>query len=98
QEDQLRGEVYGLGKLAWYRKISGDTNPYATSWFIGAQFETGNAWYWIDDPALNDLRYAGLISLIGTTFAGPLSISYGLTEQGHDSLYLNLGIAHSFVD
>ena len=98
QEDQLRGEVFGLGKLAWYRKIAGATSPYATSWFIAAQFETGNAWYWTEDPGLDDLRYAGLVSLVGTTFVGPLSISYGRTEGGHDAFYLNLGIAHSFVE
>ena len=98
QEDQLRGEVFGLGKLAWYQKISGASSPYATSWFIGAQFEAGNAWYWSDDPGLDDLQYAGLVSLVGTTFLGPLSISYGRTEHGNDAFYLNLGLAHSFVE
>jgi len=97
-EDQLRGEVFGLGKLAWYRKISHATSPYATSWFIGAQFEAGNAWYWFENPRAEDLRFSGLLSLVGTTFAGPLSISYGRTNDGHDAIYLNLGITNPFVE
>jgi len=96
--DQLRGEVFGLGKLAWYTKISSATSPYSTSWFLGAQFEAGNAWYWFQDPGTDDLLYAGLVSLIGTTFVGPLSLSYGRTEHGHDAFYVTLGIIHAFVE
>ena len=90
-QDQLSGEVSGLGTVAYYRRLTRATSPYATSWYVGLQLEAGNAWYWSQNPGWDDLRYAGLISLVGTTFAGPLTISYGRTDLGNDALYISLG-------
>ena len=65
---------------------------------MGVQLEAGNAWYWLDDPSADDLRYAALFSLVGTTFAGPLALSYGRTDEGQDALYLSLGVLQHFVN
>jgi len=106
-EKQLRGNVFSLGKLAWYKRIAGGASPYATSWYIVAQLEAGNAWRWSPDPsldaeygkpALNDLLYSGLVAVVGTSFAGPFSLSYGRTRDGHDAVYLGLGVLRPFVD
>ena len=95
-QDQLSGEIAGLGTVAYYRRLTRATNPFATSWYVGLQLEAGNAWYWSQNPGLDDLYYTGLLSLVGTTFAGPLAISYGRTDLGNDALYISLGrLQHS---
>ncbi|MCB1184071.1 patatin-like phospholipase family protein [bacterium] len=97
-QDQISGEIYALSTAAYYRRLTRATSPYATSWYVGVQLEAGNAWYWLDDPSADDLRYAALFSLVGTTFAGPLALSYGRTDEGQDALYLSLGVLQHFVN
>jgi NTE family protein len=98
QEDQLSGEVFGLARASYYHRISGATSPYAPSWYVGLQVEAGNAWFWFENRGLDTVRFAGLVSLVGTTFAGPLSLAYGRTDDGHDTVYLSLGLINRFLD
>jgi len=96
--DELRGDQFSLGKLAWYTRLSPATSPYATTWYIGLQYEVGNTWYNENKFRWNDLEHAGLIALIGTTFVGPLSISYGRTAKGRDAYYVTLGVVANFLE
>ncbi|MFT5232464.1 MAG: NTE family protein [Candidatus Krumholzibacteriia bacterium] len=96
--DQLRGDDFGLGTLAWYTRLSSAASPYATTWHLAVQYETGNTWYNVENPALDSLEHAGLIGLVGTTFAGPFSIAYGRTAKGNDALYVTLGVFANFLE
>jgi NTE family protein len=97
-KDQLRGQAYGLGRLAWYHQFAGSPSPYSTSYYIGMQFEAGNTWYDPSHARWDDLRYSGLISLVAMTNLGPLAASYGRSEDGHDNYYLTLGTLKDFLD
>ena len=97
-EDQIRGEAFGLGRLAWYHQFAGSPSPYSTSWYFGAQFEAGNAWRDQGRARWDDLLYSGLVTLVATTPLGPLAVSYGHAEQGHNAVYLTLGAFREFVD
>jgi len=91
QQDQLRGNAYALGSVAWYHQLAGSPSPFSTSWFFAVMLEAGNTWMSIDDAAWDDLRYSAAVSFVGTTVLGPLGISYGRTQDGNDAFYLTLG-------
>jgi len=94
--DELRGEHFGLGKFAWYTRLSKATSPYATTWHIGLQYEVGNTWFNDEITSADNVIHAGVIALIGTTFAGPLTVAYGRTDRGRDAFYVMLGVFDSF--
>ena len=96
--DQLRGEAFGLAKVAWYHLFAGNTHPYSTSWYFGIQFETGNAWLDAASARWDDLRYSGLISVMATTLVGPVALSYGQAEGGQNSLYVTVGTLRSLLE
>lgn len=89
--DQFRGEAFGLAKMAWYHLFAGNKSPYSTSWYLGVQFETGNAWIDAQNARWDDLRYCGLISVMATTIVGPVALSYGQAEGGYNSVYFTVG-------
>jgi NTE family protein len=95
--DQLRGEAYGLAKIAWYHLFAGDMFPYSTSWYFGVQFEAGNAWLDATSARWDDLRYGGLVSLMATTIIGPVALSYGQAESGQNSLYFTVGTLRDWL-
>ncbi len=88
---QLRGQEYALGRLKWHHKIHGGASPFATSWYLLAQLEAGNAWYRAAGTSLRDLRYTGSVGVVVTTFLGPLTAAYGRSTDGHDTAYITLG-------
>jgi NTE family protein len=91
-QEQIRGDAYGLAKLTWYHLFLGHHSPYSTSLYFLLQGEAGNAW---PDPGMarwDDLRYNGLVSLVATTIIGPVALSYGQAEGGHQAFYVTIGI------
>jgi NTE family protein len=97
-KEQIRGDAFGLAKLTWYHQILGYPSPYSTSLFIMLQGEAGNAW---PDPGMarwDDLRYSGLVSLVATTVIGPVALSYGQAEGGHQAVYVTIGILRSSLE
>ncbi|MEE8525925.1 MAG: patatin-like phospholipase family protein [Thermoanaerobaculia bacterium] len=83
QEDELRGQYLGVGRLGYYYRLTGKI--YAGGWI-----EAGNVWQTSDEVG-EDL-FVAVTLLLGTeTLAGPLYLAYGIAEEGNSRLYLSLG-------
>ncbi len=98
QHSQLRGQRYALGQLRWYHQILGHPSPFSTSWYMMVQGEVGNAWYFPEDAGLRNLHYTGSVGIVATTVFGPLTIAYGRSNHGNDSVYVTLGILGGALD
>ena len=46
----------------------------------------------------DDLRYHGLVSLVAKTIIGPISLSYGQAEGGHQAFYVTIGILRASLE
>ena len=97
QQNQIRGQRYGLAQLSWYHKLVGQPSPFSTSWFLVIQGEAGNAWYHPEEARFDNLRYTGSIGLVGTTMFGPLTIAYGRADDGNDAAYVTLGVVRDKI-
>jgi len=97
EQNQIRGQRYGLAQVRWYHKLVGQPSPFSTSWFLVIQGEAGNAWYNAEEAGFDDLRYTGSIGLVGTTMFGPLTIAYGRADDGNDAAYITLGIVRDRI-
>ncbi len=97
QQNQIRGQRFGLAQLRWYHKIVGQPSPFSTSWYFVLQAEAGNAWYDAHEASFDHLRYSGSVGFVGTTMFGPLTIAYGRVDDGNDALYITLGIVRDSI-
>jgi NTE family protein len=89
--DSLIGTQYGIARLIGYRRISrGGTGLFEFPAYLGASFETGNAWATKEDVDWGDLKTAGSLFLAAETPFGPLYLAGGLSE-GDAAFYLILG-------
>ncbi len=95
---QLRGDAYGLGKIAYYHKMKGDMSPMTTTWYWFVQGEAGNTWDDQKEASLTDLIIAASLGIAGTTPMGPLALAYGRTEYGADTFYLTIGLLSGFMN
>lgn len=98
QRNQLRGQRYALGQLRWYHKLVGQPSPFSTSWYVVLQTEVGNAWYVPEEAGFDKLHYSGSIGLVGTTIFGPLTLAYGRSDDGNDSIYITLGVINGSLE
>ena len=89
--DQLRGQVYGLAGLGWQYRLGSPNSPYSTQWYTGLSLEVGNAWYDPDAAGIDDLLGSAAVMLGARTLLGPLVLSYARALDGNDALYLTLG-------
>lgn len=89
--DSVIGTQYGIARLIGYRRISrGGTGLFEFPAYLGASFETGNAWATKEDVDWGDLKTAGSLFLAAETPFGPLYLAGGLSE-GDAAFYLILG-------
>lgn len=89
--DSLIGTQYGIARLIGYRRISrGGTGLFEFPAYLGASFETGNAWATKQDVDWGRLKTAGSVFLAAETPFGPLYLAGGLSE-GDAAFYLILG-------
>ena len=89
--DSVIGTQYGIARLIGYRRISrGGTGLFEFPAYLGASFETGNAWATKEDVDWGNLKTAGSLFLAAETPFGPLYLAGGLSE-GDAAFYLILG-------
>jgi len=88
---ELTGDAFGVLRVGVSRPITGEVDLFGTRLHLAAWFETGNAWNRTGDASLDDLRYAGTISLWADTILGPVHLAQGWADTGDASLYITLG-------
>ncbi|MCP4648496.1 MAG: BamA/TamA family outer membrane protein [PVC group bacterium] len=92
EENQLRAQHSGLGRLIYFYTLGDDASGVARNIHLGAALEYGNVWDDFDDIAFNDSRLSGTVFVGMKTMLGPLYFGYGLAEGYSDGrLYLFLG-------
>jgi len=96
-QGQLRGDAYGLAKVAWYHRLHGYPSPFTSAVYFLLQGEVGNTWEDPSEARWDNLRFSGLVSLVTTTIVGPVSIAYGQGESGHHSFYVTIGTIRPFL-
>ena len=75
-----------------YKRLMKLPSLVGTGVYVGASFETGNAWMTSSDVRWDNLRYAGSLYLGADTLLGPLYFGWGRASGGFHSFYLALGL------
>jgi NTE family protein len=89
---QFWGNYSALGRVMVYRRLTRLPSLVGTGIYVGASFETGNAWLTSSDIRWDNLRYAGSLYLGADTLLGPLYFGWGRASGGFHSFYLALGL------
>jgi len=84
EEEELRGQYLGLGRLGYYYQI-------LNTWYLGGWAEAGNAWLASDEVSFDNLRYSGTVILAKDTMIGPLYVAWAMAEEGRNKFYFILG-------
>jgi len=88
QQDQLRGQQMGLGRLIAYWRAS---QSLLGSFYMGASLEAGNVWQVGQTASFNDIRTGGSVFIGYDTVLGPLYLALGNGSGGTTTLYFYLG-------
>lgn len=91
QEQELRGHEYAFGRVAYLRKVTDLRTLLGQSLYVGVSLEAGNMFDRIDGSAARGAILGSSIFFGGRTPLGPLLISFGHAEGGHQAAYLQLG-------
>ena len=91
KEGQLRGQLYGVARLGYYRRSGRLSSLTGRGIYVGGWAEAGNVWQTSREISVDDLHYSGTLAFGADTFFGPLYLAYGHADGGHDALYLSLG-------
>lgn len=91
--DELRGQNYGLIKLAYYHRVWGNLTSLIAGMpvYTGISLEAGNVWDDIDNADIDSMLIAGSVFIGADTPVGPLYMAAGHGEGGRASLYFFLG-------
>ena len=84
QDNELRGQYLGLGRLGYYYRLF-------KRWYFGGWAESGNVWQADEPIGWDNLRYSGTVILAKDTAIGPLYVAYALADGGRDKFYFILG-------
>jgi NTE family protein len=82
-EDALLASVMGVQEFG---------GPYLP-WFMGAGFETGNAWHSLGDANWNDLLRSWSLFAGVDTFLGPIQLAAAYNNEAEWGAYLNIGFS-----
>jgi len=89
---ELTGEAYAVSKLIYrYKLNSAEPLFFGVPVFAGASMELGNAWEFVEDARLSDLKFGASVYLAADTIMGPLYLAYGQSGSDRRSLYLFIG-------
>lgn len=91
QQQELRGHEYAYGRLAYLRKVTDLRTLVGQSLYAGLSVEAGNMFERMDGRAASGPILGSSIFFGGRTPLGPLLISLGYAEGGHQAAYLQLG-------
>lgn len=86
---QIAGPDAALASVFAYREFGGPYVPY----FVGAGFETGNAWQDIDDARWRNLLRSWSVFAGMDTFLGPIQLAGAYNNEDNWTAYLNIGFA-----
>ena len=87
----LRGDDVALLVAGVRHEIARLAPPLGGAVLLGLQSEFGATWAQADEPMVDDMLLGGAAYLGAETFLGPVYFGYGLTEGGHDELFLYVG-------
>lgn len=90
-DDRLLGEAVGLARVIYYRRFGAADKLFSAPLYLGASFETGNAWGNVEDACICDLLRAGSLFVGVDTYFGPMYLGYGRASSGADAVYLSFG-------
>ncbi|HEY0685651.1 MAG TPA: patatin-like phospholipase family protein [Steroidobacter sp.] len=91
QEQELRGHEYAYGRVGYLRKVTDLKTLLGQSLYAGMSIEAGNMFDRFDGSAGRGAILGASIFFGGRTPLGPLLISLGHAESGHQAAYLQLG-------
>jgi NTE family protein len=91
--NELRGQNYGLIKLAYYHRVRGSLTSVleGVPVYTGISIEAGNVWDDLNDADIDSMLAAGSVFVGADTPVGPLYLAAGYGEGGRASLYFYLG-------
>lgn len=91
QRNALTGGEMALGQIIYLREVAGYRTIGGLPIFLGGAIETGNVWDNREERDFDDMIVSGTLIAAVETPLGPLSIGYGVSDDGADSAYLSLG-------
>lgn len=90
--NQLSGQCTGLTRVIFYRNMGSlGLGSLRNQFYLGGSAEAGNAWRNREDISLDSLIYAGSVFVGLNTFLGPVYLTYGMAEGGHQAIGLYIG-------
>lgn len=92
QDDALRGQYFGVGRIGYAYQIAQLPALLGKGLYVAGIMEAGNVWQEGND-ILEELIYTWTAALGADTLFGALYLGYGVTDDGDDELYLSLGRA-----
>ena len=87
----MRGHTYGIAAARWIHSIRESPSIFPATWYVGLGVEAGNIWPDRSSARLDDLRYCLNVSLMVSTYLGPVVAAYGRAEDGKDAGYILIG-------
>jgi len=90
QPGELRGDFLGLARLGYYYRFADLPSTVGAGVYLGGWLEAGNVWQERSAVSFSDLRYTATLGFGADTFAGPVLLAWGQSEEG-GSLYLSVG-------
>jgi NTE family protein len=92
QAQEISGPTAVLGRAVYTHPLSSiGLERKVFTWYGGASAELGNVFADIDQVTWDDLKPSGSLFVGVDTLFGPLYVGYGLTEGGHQNLFIVLG-------
>jgi NTE family protein len=91
QFEELRGHEYAYGRAAYLRKITDLQTVLGQALYAGLSVEAGNMYGRVDGAPASGLILGSSVFLGGRTPFGPLVLTFGVAEGGHEAVYLQLG-------
>ena len=91
-QDELLGSRLVLGKLVYFWEVAGfDLGTISSKLYAGASIEAGRTYNDGESLTWDDLRPSACIFIGGRTPLGPVTLAYGVAEEGRRRIYLSIG-------
>ena len=96
-EDQLRGSVFAVGRLGYYRQMFQLPTGIGDGVYVGGWVETGYAWRDEDAVDLDDLELGTTLFFGADTVLGPVLVGYGTDGKRRRSVLRDAGARPSLI-
>jgi NTE family protein len=90
ERDELRGQEFGFGRVAYLRKIGDLQTLLGQSMYAGVSLEVGRMSGRIDDGPGGSI-FASSVFVGGRTLLGPALLQIGFAEGGRTAAHLQIG-------